>query len=539
MNKKLVTSLIVLLALIVFINCQNDTDVTIPTNTTTTAIPIAPPQQSETEESLDYLYMISTLFLTIFLTFFFHKFNIKYLPESVVTIFVGAVLGAILVIQGRKVIEFKLNSNTFYLLLLPPIIFESGYNLKKKDFFINFGSILSYAVIGTLISTIVIGLGLTITLRLPPLDSFVFASLISATDPVAVVAVMQGANVDTTLKALVCGESVLNDAVAIVLFRTFVESYEETAKHSLFGVIGSFIITFFGSIIIGAVTGFMTSLVFKHLNFKKTPALEFSFLMITCYTTFLIGEGLEMSGILAILTNGIVTSHYTHYNLSSSSKTAAHLCFKTMAFVCETIVFVYLGLAIFTFHHEFDFFLILLSVILIFLGRAANVFSVSYVLNHINTSPLSFKTQFVMFFSGLRGAIAFSLSLTTVKNDNHNKIITTTLFICLFTTIILGGGTTPLLKYLYNDLDIEDNSAENVDAELTEITPQLNGLNLLATVDDQYVQPFFRSQIQSPMVPSPRTMYSEVKEQESSSDDDDKDEKISIKITDTSRVNLD
>lgn len=258
--------------------------------------------------------------------------------------------------------------------------------------------------------------------------------------------------------------------------------------------------TFFGSIAIGTLLAMFTSLMFKHINFRKYPSLEFALLLIACYSTYLIGEGLKLSGILAILSNGIVNSHYTHFNLSHSSQTATHLMFKTMAYISETIVFAYLGLAVFSFRHEFDVWLVIFSMFLCLLGRAMNIFPLSYILNKLfRTTLISKKTQFTMFFSGLRGAIAFSLSLTTTRDDYHNKIATTTLFLVLFTTIIFGGGTYPLLKYLYTDINIgevgteEEIIAEEDDTQTAGTSPlSLDRLSLFARMDEVYFRPFFR-----------------------------------------------
>jgi NhaP-type Na+/H+ or K+/H+ antiporter len=278
-----------------------------------------------------------------------------------------------------------------------------------------------------------------------------------------------------------------------------------------------------------------TSLMFKHIDFRKYPSLEFTLLLIACYTTYLLGEGLKLSGILAILSNGLVNSHYTHFNLSQSSQTAAHLMFKTLAYICETIVFAYLGLAVFTFRHEFDLMLIIFSVILIFLSRAANIFPLSFLLNKfVRTNPISQKSQFTMFFSGLRGAIAFSLSLTTSHNVNHNKIVTTTLFIVLFTTIILGGSTFPLLKYLYTDINVgeigteEDITGEDDIDVSTPGTPL--GINILARMDELYVSPFFRVKPRLPIMDSVRHIQLQTYDEDSQISDD---ENSSIQNTST------
>merc|ERR1719435_153206 len=122
----------------------------------------------------------------------------------------------------------------FFLVLLPPIIFESGYNLHKGNFFQNIGSIMVFAILGTAISALVVGggvylLGLAdVVYKLDFIQSFAFGSLISAVDPVATLAIFQALDVDPVLNMLVFGESILNDAVAIVLTNTIIESGHST-----------------------------------------------------------------------------------------------------------------------------------------------------------------------------------------------------------------------------------------------------------------------------------------------------------------------
>jgi NhaP-type Na+/H+ or K+/H+ antiporter len=114
----------------------------------------------------------------------------------------------------------------FFLLLLPPIVFEGGYNMRRQKFFANFAAISVLGVLGTLVSAAVVGALLYLLARggvifeLSLVECLLFGSLISATDPVAVLAVFQGKKVDDDLYSILLGESILNDAVAIVLFET-------------------------------------------------------------------------------------------------------------------------------------------------------------------------------------------------------------------------------------------------------------------------------------------------------------------------------
>lgn len=122
---------------------------------------------------------------------------------------------------------------------------------------------------------------------------------------------------------------------------------------------------------------------------------------------------------------------------------------RTLSFVCETCVFAYLGIAIFSFPHRFEPALIVWSIIFILAGRALNIFPLAALCNRFRTHRITGKMMLIMWFSGLRGAIAYAISLhLEFDEDTRRVIVTTTLVVVLFTTVILGGGTMPLMKYL-------------------------------------------------------------------------------------------
>ena len=286
------------------------------------------------------------------------------------------------------------------------------------------------------------------------LESFVFSSLISAVDPVATLAVFHSLSVDETLEVLCFGESVLNDAVAIVLYRTFLGFRGDNNSMGtavIFKCIGRFFLISFGSVTIGIVFALASALLFKYTKLYNYPSLEFCTLFIFSYLPYLIAEGLELSGIMAILFCGIVMSHYTHYNLSLATRVTSQHTFRALAFIAENFVFASLGMAVFSFEHEFSLLLvsfILCTIGLCLVGRAANIFPLSVLVNLWRTRHVvDFRIQFVMWFSGLRGAIAFALAIG-LTTPHASAIQTCTLCVVLFTVIVFGGGTLPVLGLL-------------------------------------------------------------------------------------------
>ncbi|KAK0097904.1 hypothetical protein PV326_012990 [Microctonus aethiopoides] len=438
---------------------------TITTTTTVAPVePVLPDKESADEEhnsSMSIFFVLCVLALGILLIHLMLQTNFQYLPESVVIVFLGAAIGMFINLMSHQNIanwkkEEAFSPTAFFLVLLPPIIFESGYNLHKGNFFQNIGSILVFAIFGTAISAFVIGAGIyllglaKVAYKLSFVESFAFGSLISAVDPVATVAIFHALDVDPVLNMLVFGESILNDAIAIVLTTSVLESNNgATTGEAIVLGLNRFCLMFFASAGIGVVFALISALLLKHVDLRKNPSLEFGIMLVFTYAPYVLAEGIQLSGIMAILFNGIVMSHYTHFNLSTVTQITMQQTMRTLAFIAETCVFAYLGLALFSFRHRVEPALVIWSLILCLIGRAANIFPLALLVNRFREHQITRKMMFIMWFSGLRGAISYALSLhLNFSDETRHVIITTTLIIVLFTTLIFGGSTMPLLKFL-------------------------------------------------------------------------------------------
>lgn len=165
-------------------------------------------------------------------------------------------------------------SEVFLILLLPPIIFDGGYNMPKRPYFMrNIGTILLVAFLGTFIAIFVSSSLIYIFLKLPFITSttytlkecWAFGSLISATDPVAVLAVFNHISADNDLFSIVFGESILNDVVSMVMYRTIIHGTHAEytyAKHTLISCY-NFVVSILGSFLIGGILALAAALIIK------------------------------------------------------------------------------------------------------------------------------------------------------------------------------------------------------------------------------------------------------------------------------------
>jgi sodium/hydrogen exchanger 8 len=309
----------------------------------------------------------------------------RYVPLAGISIMLGSFLG--LVVRGFGQLSPNLVSvmifseSFFFVVLLPPIIFESGFALKRGYFLRNIGVTSLLAWVGTAFSAFLTAVVLYMAGKkgwchpLPFVEALLFGSLIAATDPVSVLAVFSKLGVNRNLNAIVFGESILNDAVAIVLVRA-VEPFLHKTDFSMTDVqeaVIMFLIVFGGSVVMGAFFGLLTALLLKHTHIRSHQTLEVAVVTLQAYIAYFLAEGIHLSGIVAMLFDGIVAAHYAGPNLSEGGLRSCKEMYRVMAEMAETFIFVYLGFATFSFVHEYSLGLIVLTFILINVARAIHV----------------------------------------------------------------------------------------------------------------------------------------------------------------------
>ncbi|XP_055902535.1 sodium/hydrogen exchanger 6 isoform X4 [Eupeodes corollae] len=364
----------------------------------------------------------------------------------------------------------------FFNIILPPIIFHAGYSLKKKYFFRNLGAILTYAILGTALSAFLIGAIMYGCVKLMPeylsssftfLDTLYFGALISPTDPLTILAIFHDLHVDVNLYALVFGESVLNDAVAIVLsgaIQNYGEHYSKTGEfetNAFFMALSDFFCIFMLSLLIGATMGCFTALLTKFTRVRDFPLLEAALFVLMSYSTFLIAEASELTGVVAVLFCGICQAHYTYNNLSEDSRVRTKEIFELLNFLAENFIFSYIGVSMFTFpKHHFDPVFIITGFVCAAIGRAVNIYPLSWLLNLNRRPKISSNFQHMLFFAGLRGAMSFALAIRNTVSEARQTMLTATSLIVIFTVIIQGGASNFLLNWLKIPIGVDEETEQ-------------------------------------------------------------------------------
>ncbi|KAM7175618.1 sodium/hydrogen exchanger 3 [Macrochelys suwanniensis] len=381
-------------------------------------------------------------------------------PESALLIVLGLFLGGI-VWAADHIASFTLTPNVFFFYLLPPIVLDAGYFMPNKLFFGNLGTILLYAVIGTVWNAATTGLslygvylsGIMGQLDIGLLDFLLFGSLIAAVDPVAVLAVFEEVHVNEVLFIIVFGESLLNDAVTVVLYNVF-DSFVAMGADNVTGVdcvkgIVSFFVVSLGGTFVGIVFAFLLSLVTRFT--KHVRIIEPGFVFVISYLSYLTAEMLSLSAILAITFCGVCCQKYVKANICDQSSTTVRYTMKMLASGSETIIFMFLGISavnpdIWTWNTAF----ILLTLVFISVYRVIGVVLQTWVLNHYRVVQLEIIDQVVMSYGGLRGAVAFALValLDEKKVKEKNLFVSTTIIVVFFTVIFQGLTIKPLVQWL-------------------------------------------------------------------------------------------
>lgn len=314
------------------------------------------------------------------------------------------------------------------------------------------------------------------------LESMLFGCLISALDPVASLKIFEAMKLSPVLESLVLGESVINDAIAITMFK-ILAGYE-SEDSSWYTILFKLAYVLIASPSIGILFGFLCALAFKYINFRAESALELSMFTLLSYLPFVLCEAIQISGILCLLFVGMTMSHYTQTWLSKEIALAAKEGFNTFALICESFCFVYLGLSIALSTSSINVSVIVLAILLMVFTRGLVVLFFSALCNYYRRTKIIFSHQCLIWISGMRGAVAFSLALSFPIRD-PDIIISTSQFVILFTILSLSLGIYPILK-----------GSKFIDnfAELNEPEKPSGRVSWFGKIDENYLSKYLRKE---------------------------------------------
>ncbi|KAK7363634.1 hypothetical protein VNO77_05784 [Canavalia gladiata] len=402
----------------------------------------------------------------------------RWINESITALLIGLCTGVIILLTtgGKSSHILVFSEDLFFIYLLPPIIFNAGFQVKKKQFFRNFMTIMLFGAVGTLISFCIISLGAIHFFQKLDIgslkigDYLAIGAIFSATDSVCTLQVL---NQDETplLYSLVFGEGVVNDATSVVLFKA-IQNFDlfHIDLTTALQLIGNFLYLFIASTVLGIFAGLLSAYIIKKLYFGKLirhcTDREVALMILMAYLSYMLAELFSLSAILTVFFCGIVMSHYTWHNVTESSRVTTKHAFATLSFIAEIFIFLYVGMDALDIEKwrivsqsprkSIGVSSLLLALILV--GRAAFVFPLSFLSNLLKKSQserIELKQQVTIWWAGLmRGAVSIALAYNQFTRLGHTKLrenaimITSTITVVLFSTLVFGLMTKPLVRLL-------------------------------------------------------------------------------------------
>lgn len=369
------------------------------------------------------------------------------IPYTVALVVTGLVLGLLHVFEAPH-----LTRTLLFGVFLPGLLFDAAFHIEFKEFWRNRLTITSLALPGVVAAIALTALIMpTVANTLHFVNDFtwkhalVFGAIISATDPIAVVAIFKNLGVPKRLSMLLEGESLLNDGTAIVLFTLSVALVTGTMV-APGGLIFDFVkIVGFGGLI-GMGVGLAISQISRQVD---DPMIEITLTTIAAYGSFMIAEHFHYSGVIATVSAGMLCGNYgAHIGMSPSTRIAVDTFWQYIAFVLNSIVFLLIGLEV-----HFDTLLASWQAILIaylaVTGVRAMIIFIATALLRRTREQISWTWGVVLTWGGLRGALSMVLVLSLPQDFPHRELLVSMTFGVVILSILAHGlSMSPLLGWL-------------------------------------------------------------------------------------------
>ena len=375
------------------------------------------------------------------------------IPFTATLVVAGYISSELLVKAG---IDTGIRAENFHDLIffvfLPVLVFESAYNINASLLWKNLLPILFLAIPLMLLSTVItatlVYFGIGHPAGFPWIAALLTGALLSATDPVAVVALLRQMGVSERLAMLMEGESLFNDATAIVVFSVFLAiATGSDGPMSLADASRHFLRVFFGGILVGAGTGLVFAALIKLTGETIIRALA---TVISAYLAYLVAESvLHVSGVMAVLITGLILGYRSQHAVPGTDTGFEQELWEFNAYVANVLVFLIMGVTITLGMFEERWLAMLIGIAGVLLARTLGIFTGIPLLNSLTPiEPISRPFQIVMLWGGLRGAVTLALALSLPTSLDYWWTIQSIAFgVVLFTLFIQATTTAPLLRH--------------------------------------------------------------------------------------------
>ncbi len=378
------------------------------------------------------------------------------LPFTVLLVLAGisitALSSSVPVLQKAEA-ALSISPDLILFVFLPALIFESSYNLDASQLRRNAVPILSLAIPGLLLSTGLIGVIVWLALDIDLMAALLIGAILSATDPVAVIALFRQVGAPARLSTLIEGESLFNDATALVLSKILlgVLAAGTLSSQALGDGVIDFFVLFAGGLLFGIATGYLTGQLIGWLD--SDPILEIGLTSVLAYLAFLTAEELlHVSGIMATLGAGLTLGTWGRLRIASSVRTYLEQFWGLLAFAANALLFLLLGMQVNLVELASAWDLLLWVILAMQASRALVIFGLLPLVSRLPTvEPIGLGYRFIMFWGGLRGAIALAIVLSLPDYPFKDLFIALVTGAVLFTLLVQGLTIKPAMRAMKLD----------------------------------------------------------------------------------------
>ena len=362
------------------------------------------------------------------------------IPYTVSLVLVG------LFISIQHPLDIEITPELIMSIFIPPLIFEAAFHLDFNMLRDNLGTIVVLAVPGVILTTLCTGGMVALGAELPFGAAFVFGALISATDPVAVVALFRALGVPHRLAVAVDGESLFNDGTAIVIFQIALVAALSRTFDPLTSV-SNFLRIALGGMAVGLVLGWLVAQLVARVD---DSLIVTTLTTLLAYGAYLAAEQLHVSGVLAVVMAGLLSGNVGLAGASPTTKIMLFNLWDYLAFLANSLVFLLIGLSVDLPQLWANIEVIVVAVVAVLASRAVVVYGTSWLAHWgKGRSRIPLKWQHILFWGGLRGAVSLSLALSLpLALPQRDTLQAMTFGVVLFTLLVQGMTIRPLLKRL-------------------------------------------------------------------------------------------